>query len=100
MPPLPSQWLIDVLMEIGPVEAAGMDRAPISWREICAWQELTATALEPWQAKLLRWLSTEFLGESRRAEQPDCPAPWGAMTQERRDAVERKLHGIFGKFVR
>jgi hypothetical protein len=96
MPPCPAPHIIAYLMEAGPVETAGMDRVPLSWREIHYWQHDTAVSLEPWEARLLRQLSGEYLSQSRKAEKPDCPAPWGAMTQDHRDAVEKKLLKLFG----
>lgn len=95
-PPHPAPHLVDYLMEIGPVEPAGMDNGPIGWSTMRHWQDQTGVTLEPWQARLIRQLSIEYLGEMRRAREPDCPAPWGGMTADRRAAVEAKLRAAFG----
>jgi hypothetical protein len=76
MPPNPAPHLIDRLIEIGLTEAAGMGAAPLSWREIDAWQRMTAVPLAPWEARLMRRLSNDYLAESRRAEDETCPPPW------------------------
>jgi hypothetical protein len=100
MPPQPAPHLVTYLMEIGPVEPAGVDNAPVSWPTMESWQRQTGVTLEPWQAKLIRRLSIEYLAEMRRAREPDCPAPWGGMTPDRRAAVEAKLRAAFGGMAR
>ena len=98
LPPLRAAHIVDWLMQIGPVEAAGMGQAPISWQSIQGWQQLTGIPLEPGQAKLLRRLSTDYLVENRAAEDPDRPPPWTAKpTEDRRNAVSRKLRSIFAR---
>lgn len=77
MPPCPSQFLVSYLMEIGPMEISGESKLPISHREIHYWQQNSGVRLSPWQSKLLRRLSAEFVAESRRAEDPDCVSPLG-----------------------
>ena len=82
MPPNPAPHIIDRLVEIGLTEAAGMGAAPLSWQSILAWQDAVSVALPPWEARLIRKLSVEYLAESRRAESENCPAPWrGEVTQ-------------------
>lgn len=99
MPPLFTPWLFSHLMEAGPVEAGGMDRVPLSWGEIGEWSDRTRTPLAPWEARMIRRASTEYLSEVRRAEKPDCPPPWGEeMTEDRRELVNRKLNAMFAMF--
>jgi len=83
--PLPR--FIDRLMEIGPVEPAGMDRGPITWQSIVAWQTATRTKLRPWEMRMLRRLSCDYLTESRAAEEMHRPAPWAPL---RRSSIELK----------
>ena len=78
-------------MEIGPVETSGMDAAPIGWTSIMHWQQLTATQLQPWEARLIRRLSIDYLDQSRKARSPDCPSPWCASIEDKRAAVDAKL---------
>lgn len=93
LPPCPAPFLIEHLMELGPVVAAGMGAAPIGWSDIVAWQGVTGIALPPWQARLIRQLSCDYLAMCREAEAPECPAPWqsGAMIESNRDTVSRRL---------
>jgi hypothetical protein len=101
LPPVSAPHLITWLMEIGPVELAGMDRVPISWREIHYWKENAAVDLRPGEARLLRRLSSDYLAESRQAEKPDCPAPYGAPgTAVNVEVVDRKIRSFFSAFMR
>lgn len=97
MPPNHAPHIIARLTEIGLTESNGMGLSPLSWREIEAWQRATRVRLAPWEARLIRQLSIEYLGESRRAESENCPAPWRAeVTQRERDAEEANLRMVLG----
>jgi hypothetical protein len=97
MPPNPAPHIINRLVEIGLTEAAGMGAAPLSWREIDAWCSRTRIDLSPWEARLIRKLSVEYLAESRRAESENCPPPWrAAITQREIDMEEAKLRMVLG----
>jgi hypothetical protein len=58
---------------------------------------LTGVDVLPWEARLIRRLSGEFLSQSHKAEKPDCPAPWAddAPLIANREAVSRKLAAEF-----
>ena len=97
MPPNPAPDLVNRLIEIGLTEAAGMGLAPLSWVSIDAWQRVTSVALPPWEAKLHRYLSTEYLAEFRRAESENCPPPWRAeVTQREREVEQALLESVLG----
>ena len=97
MPPNPAPAIINRLMEMGLSEAAGMGLAPLSWREIDAWCNRTGVDLPPWEARLIRQLSVEYLAESRRAESENCPPPWRAEVTEREKEVElARLEMVLG----
>lgn len=76
MPPNPAPELISRLIEIGLTAGGGMGPAPLSWTEIVNWQIATKVALQPWEARLMRRLSVEYVAEGRRAENENCPQPW------------------------
>lgn len=90
MPPNPMPQMIDRLVEIGLSEAAGMGAAPISWQSIIAWQQAAGVRLTPWEARLLRKLSIEYLAEAKRAESENCPPPWRAEVTDRERQTEVK----------
>lgn len=95
LPPATAPWVVEKLMEVGPVVSAGMGPGPITWRDIAAWQEVTGFPLDPWEARLLRTLSIDYLTMMNEARKLDCPAPWVPLRQGSvdRDAVERKIRG-------
>ena len=97
MPPNPLPHLVGWFVEIGISEANGMGASPLSWGEINEWQRATGVALSPWEARLIRRLSTEYLAESRKAESENHPAPWrAAPTQREREAEQRALERVLG----
>ncbi len=91
MPANPATHITDRLIEMGLTEAAGMSAVPLSWKEINAWCDGTCVDLPPWERKLIRRLSTDYLAESRRAESETCPAPWLAPANEVTIAAEMHL---------
>ncbi|MEG2030580.1 MAG: hypothetical protein RR376_08035 [Janthinobacterium sp.] len=79
MPPLEwGDYLIGYLFEFGPTMAAGMGSGPLTGAEILAWQKLLGIEFDPWEARLLRRLSNEYVSESYLATKRDRPAPYGA----------------------
>ena len=87
-----AQYLIDYLMEIGPVSPAGMGVDRISPRDLQAWQEMTGIELHLWESRTLRRLSGEYASESHRATAHDCPPPWLHMPDDdHRDALSKGL---------
>lgn len=95
MPPNPAPLFTDRLIELGLTQAAGMGAGPISWSELDAWQRQTRVAIEPWEARLLRRLSTIYLAESRKAESENCPPPWRThVTAREREIEEAALRSV------
>lgn len=97
LPPNPMPHFIAWFVEIGMVEAAGMGAAPLSWREIEAWQRNVGIRLSPWQARMMRSLSIAYLAQKSRSELTTDPAPWSAgVTPSQRAADEAALDAVFG----
>ena len=97
MPPNPAPHVTDRLIEIGLSEAAGMGTVPLSWREIDAWCSRTRVDLPPWEARLIRKLSSAYLAEGRIAEKESCPPPWRTVvTQQEKDIEEAQLIALLG----
>jgi hypothetical protein len=97
MPPCPAPHIIARLIEIGITENSGMGPAPLSWREIQAWQQNVSVRLAPWEARLIRSLSLTYLGQLGRAESESCPAPWHAGVTKREIEVEEdRLRSVLG----
>ena len=97
MPPNPAPHLIERLIEIGLTGSDGVNTKPLSWAEINEWQRSTSVTLAPWEARLIRSLSTAYIAEGRKAESEYCPPPWRRqITQRERDADEARLRSVLG----
>jgi len=91
IPPNPAPHVIEWLGQLGFTEAGAAGAVALSWREIAEWKRLTGVPLAPWEAKLLRNLSSAYLAESRKAEDEACPPPWGYDPLE-----ELRFDAVFG----
>jgi hypothetical protein len=103
LPDTCAPFLISYLLEVGPVIPNGLGPVPITWRDLEAWKSSVGIGHEllPWQARLLVQLSGEYLSFSKKAEQPDCPAPWHdeVLIDTRREAIARSLRVGFAALM-
>lgn len=77
LPPLEvGDYLAAFLFEIGPTMSGASGGGALTFSEIDAWCTRTGIDLEPWESRILRRLSRDYLSESGKAEKRDCPAPW------------------------
>lgn len=92
------QHLIDYLLEVGPVMAAGMGSGPITFTELSNWQAQVGLRLSPWEVRTLRRLSAEYNSESQMATKPDREPPFASSDAARlRNAqIERDLDNFLG----
>ncbi len=88
MPPNPCPHIVARLIEIGITQPGGMGLAPLSWREIEAWQRMTRVTIAPWEARLLRSLSLAYLAQLSRAESENCPPPFRVEVSQREMEIE------------
>lgn len=72
MPPVAAGYLLNYFFEIGPLVGG----ETITQGEIRHWQGNVGVTLRPWECRVLRNLSREYLAESRRAQQFNAKAPW------------------------
>lgn len=97
MPPNPLPHVVDRLIEIGLTEAAGMGAGPVSWQTMDAWANRTGMDIPPWEARLIRRLSVEYVAEQHRAESENCPPPWRwQITEAEKQAANRDLDSLLG----
>ena len=100
VPELPSvdgaAYLLAYLWDIGPTMVAGMGLGPLTHEEIRAWQSNTGVWLQPWESRILRQLSMDYIVQMRNAEKADCPPPWSAAARvvDRSSVANRMLHSI------
>lgn len=85
-PTLVGRFLIDWLWEAGPTSPGGMGAAAVTWGELREWADSTGIDPLPWQLRIMRRLSQDFVNESHAATKADAKEPWD--TQERIRATE------------
>jgi hypothetical protein len=56
-------YLVETLFEAGPTIATPMGETPLGWADLRAYVEMTATDLDPWEARALRQMSAAYLAE-------------------------------------
>jgi hypothetical protein len=83
LPEVSAAYLLSYLWDAGPVIANGVGGAPLSSIELMAWQEGAGIELQPWEFRLLRRLSSDYVAESRKAEDKNCPPPFGELQRSR-----------------
>jgi hypothetical protein len=74
-PELPAAYLFDLLFEVGPFMNTGMGTLPLTWLEINAWKDAIGFDLQPWEARILKSSSAEYVAQMNLASKPNCPPP-------------------------
>lgn len=95
LPPLDAgAHLVAALMECGPCMQGLAGPVALSWGEVAAWQRCTGATLQPWEARLVRALSAEWVAEARLAEKDGAASPLqraATPTPEQRERISRGL---------
>lgn len=77
LPPVDAgAYLVAYLFEVGPIAAGAAGAIPVPYEELIYWQEGIGLTLNPWEFRMLRLLSAEYVVMSKLAEKKECPAPW------------------------
>jgi hypothetical protein len=76
MPDCAGLYLVDFLFDIGPVMSYGNGFAEITHMEVAAWQRLSGIELQPWESRMLRMLSLQYLNELLLAVDHQRRMPW------------------------
>ena len=96
-PPNSAPHITGRLIEIGLVQAGPGGAVALSWAEIRAWQENVCIRLAPWEARLIRALSTAYVAEGRRAEADNASSAWKTpITQREIDLEVAALESVLG----
>lgn len=99
MPPVEwGDYILEYLFEIGPTMADG----PLTFSEIESWMRTTEIHLSPFEVRLIRRLSREYLGESFAATKRDREPPYVGNAAERdanRKAVQRAMDQAIDRFL-
>jgi hypothetical protein len=97
LPDIPAEYsfLISYLFDAGPISHAAQRGVPLTWADLEAWQRGAGVSLPPWQLRLIRHLSSEYLSESMIADAHDAPPPWDR--EPDRDKIEKHIKKLFRK---
>lgn len=92
--------LLFFLSEIGYVESNGMALAPLSFREIQSWSELTKTNVTIFEVESIRRLSLAYVDQAKKAKDKNCPPPYSPdtlMTVDKRKNVDSFFRNLARK---
>ena len=80
MPPIDAgEYFLSALVEMGFAESSSSGFLPLRWSEIDAYSRLTGTFSEPWESRLIRSMSSEYIaGRDTGMDELGIP-PWGDM---------------------
>jgi hypothetical protein len=98
LPEIPDEtvYLAAALFEAGPTSIAGMgDGIPLTWFDLNEYQKAIGVDFNPWELRILRRLSSDYLRESHKAKAHDAPPPWIIeMTSDRRAKVANHIKSV------
>lgn len=97
MPPVTpeSMYLVEMLLDAGPIVSSTSGTRALTWRDFEAWERVTGADVRPWEARILRRLSNDYLAELNRAEAYDAPPPWEReATPEHRKRVSQHIKNV------
>lgn len=103
MPPCDAIHLFNYLLDMGPALQGDMGARAIDEITLQAWQFNTGIELMPWESRVLKLLSFDYLAESRAAEKVDRLPPWRFVEQEKlvedqiveKETIGKRIRGIF-----
>lgn len=82
MPEMSAGHLLEVLLEVGPALPGANGAVPLTHSELRSWQENTGIELSAWEARTLRALSREYVGELQAGCDPKRLAPYQPETTQ------------------
>lgn len=100
MPPV--EWggyLLGYLWEVGPTMPGANGPVMVSHQEMAAWQSGVSIRLRPWEQRLLRELSGEYIAQHFKAKEPQCAAPWTTDTEASLKAAADSMRNSIRELV-
>ena len=91
-------YLLDYFIELGAVSSAHEGIQALSFTEIKAWCELMNTKLRPWEVKIIRKMSSAYVGMDYKARKPETQAPH--MSQKDAEAITKAGLESFKRMAR
>lgn len=88
-------YLLDHFWAVGPTDGDGAITSTLLRHH----QDNMGICLSPWECKVLRRLSIDYLNESQRATKADCPPPYADSTDAAR-LKQAELRNKLNTFLR
>jgi hypothetical protein len=79
MPEISAEYLIGYLWEVGPTVPGPSGEVRITNTELRHWQENSGITLQPWECRILRRLSSDYVNECYAAAKPEAKPPFGEL---------------------
>lgn len=89
-----SQYLLDILNEIGEAKWNGEKLVSIDWQDLNAWMQVTGSELTAGEAVVIRHLSGVYLSQHYESLETGCIAPHITAPQNRA-VIEDKMKSLF-----
>ncbi len=77
MPPCHVKYLVDYLFDAGPTIMTGTGQVPLTHSEIKYWLHNAGITLSPWECKMIRMSSIEYLNQFKLSSKHSVSAPFG-----------------------
>jgi len=95
-----AEYVLRYWFDLGAIETGGMSAAPLSAKEIEAWQSCTGIELTSWEFSIIQMLSRQYIAQLLDSERPECPPPYGDPVNDfDREQVGRKIGNAFKAFT-
>ena len=85
-------------MDAGPIMQNGMGAMALTSTEIINYCRGSGNELTPWEFKLIRRVSADYLSQLQKSGEQFCSAPFktgGAKSKEARAELDKKLRAAF-----
>lgn len=90
-----SMYLVEMLLDAGPIVSSTSGTRALIWSDFESWEKVIGAEVRPWEARILRRLSNDYLAELNRAEAHDAPPPWEREpTPEHRSKVSQHIKNV------
>jgi hypothetical protein len=80
-------YILSWFNDVGEAQFTDSGLKPLSWAEIKAWQDLSGTSLDYWEAQLLRNMSLSYIAQYNSSQAEVCAPPWDSR-QNRFDTID------------
>lgn len=101
-------YLLGYWQDLGLVGSGAMGATRLTAQELLAWQEGCGIRLDPWEFRVLREMSSQYISSLHESALPEAPAPLSAaqnapldtpLNETNRDLIQKKVVSQFKAFM-